>query len=324
MKSKVVRIYEQGPANVLKIEESDVKKLNSNEVMIEHSYAGLNFIDINQRNGAYPLKNLPSIMGMEASGTIVEKGSNVSRFNIGDKVTHCMNPGSFSKLMNLDENRVIKLNNYVELKVAAASTLQGLTSQYLINESFQLKKHHTALVHAAAGGVGQILCQWANKIGARVLGTISTKEKELVAMENGCDYTINYVKDDFVKKVLEITNNKGVDVIFDSVGKNTFQKGIACLAPKGRIVSFGISSGPIEPININQLRSFSGSIATGGLNTYIKDSSEMQKNADAFFKMIMNKDIKINIYKVFSIDDIQEAQMMLENRLSAGSIVLKF
>ena len=324
MKSKVVRIYEQGPANVLKIEESDVKKLNSNEVMIEHSYAGLNFIDINQRNGAYPLKNLPSIMGMEASGTIVEKGSNVSRFNIGDKVTHCMNPGSFSKLMNLDENRVIKLNNYVELKVAAASTLQGLTSQYLINESFQLKKHHTTLVHAAAGGVGQILCQWANKIGARVLGTISTKEKELVAMENGCDYTINYVKDDFVKKVLEITNNKGVDVIFDSVGKNTFQKGIACLAPKGRIVSFGISSGPIEPININQLRSFSGSIATGGLNTYIKDSSEMQKNADAFFKMIMNKDIKINIDKVFSIDDIQEAQMMLENRLSAGSIVLKF
>ncbi len=324
MKSKVVRIYEQGAANVLKIEESDVKKLNSNEVMIEHSYAGLNFIDINQRNGAYPLKNLPSIMGMEASGTIVEKGSNVSRFNIGDKVTHCMNLGSFSKYMNLDESRVIKLNNHVELKVAAASTLQGLTSQYLINESFQLKKHHTALVHAAAGGVGQILCQWANKIGARVLGTISTKEKELIAMENGCDYTVNYVKEDFVKKVLEITDNKGVDVIYDSVGKNTFQKGIGCLAPKGRIVSFGISSGPIEPININQLRSFSGSIATGGLNTYIKDSSEMQKNADAFFKMIMNKDIKINIDKVFSIDDIQEAQMMLENRLSTGSIVLKF
>ena len=324
MKSKVVRIYEQGSANVLKIEESDVKKLNSNEVMIEHSYAGLNFIDINQRNGAYPLKNLPSIMGMEASGTIVEKGSNVSRFNIGDKVTHCMNLGSFSKYMNLDESRVIKLNNHVELKVAAASTLQGLTSQYLINESFQLKKHHTALIHAAAGGVGQILCQWANKIGARVLGTISTKEKERIAMENGCDYTVNYVKEEFAKKVLEITDNKGVDVIYDSVGKNTFQKGIGCLAPKGRIVSFGISSGPIEPININQLRSFSGSIATGGLNTYIKDSSEMQKNADTFFKMIMNKEIKINIDKVFSIDDIQEAQMMLENRLSTGSIVLKF
>lgn len=323
MKSKVVKIYEQGPANVLKIEESDVKKLNSNEVMIEHSYAGLNFIDINQRNGAYPLKNLPSIMGMEASGTIVEKGSNVSKFNVGDKVTHCMNLGSFSKLINLDEKRVIKLNNHIDLKVAAASTLQGLTAQYLINESFQLKDHHTALVHAAAGGVGQILCQWAKKIGARVLGTISTKEKEYIAKENGCDYTINYVKDDFVKKVLEITNNKGADVIYDSVGKNTFQKGITCLAPKGRLVSFGISSGPIEPININQLRSFSGSIATGGLNTYIKDSNEMQRNADAFFKMIRNKDIKINIDRIFPIDDIQEAQTMLESRLSTGSIVLK-
>ena len=323
MKSKVVKIYEQGPANVLKIEESDVKKLNSNEVMIEHSYAGLNFIDINQRNGAYPLKNLPSIMGMEASGTIVEKGTKVSKFNVGDKVTHCMNLGSFSTLINLDEKRVIKLNNHIDLKVAAASTLQGLTAQYLINESFQLKDHHTALVHAAAGGVGQILCQWAKKIGARVLGTISTKEKEYIAKENGCDYTINYVKDDFVKKVFEITNNKGADVIYDSVGKNTFQKGITCLAPKGRLVSFGISSGPIEPININQLRSFSGSIATGGLNTYIKDSNEMQKNADAFFKMIMNKDIKINIDRIFPIDDIQEAQTMLESRLSTGSIVLK-
>ena len=323
MKSKVVKIYEQGPANVLKIEESDIKKLNSNEVMIEHSYAGLNFIDINQRNGAYPLKNLPSIMGMEASGTIVEKGSNVSKFNVGDKVTHCMNLGSFSTLINLDEKRVIKLNNHIDLKVAAASTLQGLTAQYLINESFQLKDHHTALVHAAAGGVGQILCQWAKKIGARVLGTISTKEKEYIAKENGCDYTINYVKDDFVKKVFEITNNKGADVIYDSVGKNTFQKGITCLAPKGRLVSFGITSGPIEPININQLRSFSGSIATGGLNTYIKDSNEMQRNADAFFKMIMNKDIKININRIFPIDDIQEAQKMLESRLSTGSIVLK-
>ena len=323
MKSKVVKIYEQGPANVLKIEESDVEKLNSNEVMIEHSYAGLNFIDINQRNGAYPLKNLPSIMGMEASGTIVEKGGDVSRFNVGDKVTHCMNLGSFSKLINLDEKRVIKLNNHIDLKVAAASTLQGLTAQYLINESFQLKDHHTVLVHAAAGGVGQILCQWAKKLGARVLGTISTKKKEYIAKENGCDYTINYVKDDFVKKVLEITNNKGADVIYDSVGKNTFQKGITCLAPKGRLVSFGISSGPIEPININQLRSFSGSIATGGLNTYIKDSNEMQKNADGFFKMIMNKDIKINIDRIFPIDDIQEAQTMLENRLSTGSIVLK-
>ena len=324
MKSKVVKIYEQGPVSVLKIEESDIKSLNPDEVLIEHSYVGLNFIDINQRNGAYPLKRIPSIMGMEGAGIIVEIGSNVDKFNVGDKVTHCMNLGSYSKFMKLKQDRVIKLKKEVDLKIAAASTLQGLTSQYLVNDSFNLKQQHTVLIHAAAGGVGQILCQWAKKIGAKIIGTVSTKDKEDIAKKNGCSYTINYTEEDFAKTVRLITNDNGVDVIYDSVGKDTLLKGITCLAPKGRIVSFGVSSGPIEPININTLRSFSGSIATGGLNTYIKDSNEMQKNADIFFDMIINNDIKINIDKTFHIDDIQEAQSMLEKRLTKGSIVLEF
>ena len=261
---------------------------------------------------------------MEASGTVREIGSNVSKFNIGDKVTHCMNLGSFSQFMNLDKDRVIKLKNEVDLKIAAASTLQGLTSQYLINHSYKLKKNDTVLVHAAAGGVGQILCQWAKKIGANVIGTVSSLEKENIARQNGCHFTINYSKDDFEKKVLEITKNNGVDVIYDSVGKDTFLKGIGCLAPKGRIVSFGVSSGPIDPININMLRSFSGSISTGGLNTYIKDANEMQMNAEIFFDMILKKDLEINIDKTFHIDEIREAQSILEKRQTTGSIVLKF
>jgi NADPH2:quinone reductase len=161
MKSKIIKIYEQGPINVLKIEESEVNALSQDEVLIEHSYVGLNFIDINQRNGTYPLKTLPSIMGMEGSGIIVETGPNVTKFKVGDKVTHCMNLGSYSQFMRLNQNRVIKLNQEVDLKIAAASTLQGLTAQYLVNESFKLEQHHTVLIHAAAGGVGQILCQWA-------------------------------------------------------------------------------------------------------------------------------------------------------------------
>ena len=309
---------------VLKIEEEELKKLDSNEILIEHSFAGLNFIDINQRRGTYPLKNLPIVLGMEASGTVREIGSNVSKFNIGDKVTHCMNLGSFSQFMNLDKDRVIKLKNEVDLKIAAASTLQGLTSQYLINHSYKLKKNDTVLVHAAAGGVGQILCQWAKKIGANVIGTVSSLEKENIARQNGCHFTIDYSKDDFEKKVLEITKNNGVDVIYDSVGKDTFLKGIGCLAPKGRIVSFGVSSGPIDPININMLRSFSGSISTGGLNTYIKDANEMQMNAETFFDMIIKKDLEINIDKTFHIDKIREAQSILEKRQTTGSIVLKF
>ena len=324
MRTKVIKIYEQGSLEVLKIEEEELKKLDSNEILIEHSFAGLNFIDINQRRGTYPLKNLPVVLGMEASGTVREIGSNVSKFNIGDKVTHCMNLGSFSKLMNLDQDRVIKLKNEVDLEIAAASTLQGLTSQYLINHSYRLKKNDTVLVHAAAGGVGQILCQWAKKIGANVIGTVSSLEKENIARQNGCHFTIDYSKDDFEKKVLEITKNNGVDVIYDSVGKDTFLKGIGCLAPKGRIVSFGVSSGPIDPININMLRSFSGSISTGGLNTYIKDANEMQMNAETFFDMIIKKDLEINIDKTFHIDKIREAQSILEKRQTTGSIVLKF
>jgi|TARA_B110000914_G_scaffold200105_1_gene191542 NADPH2:quinone reductase len=324
MKTKVVKIYEQGSVDVLKIEETDLREINLNEVLIKHEYAGLNFIDINQRKGTYPLKKLPSIMGMEASGTIIQIGSNVTRFNIGDKVTHCMNLGSFSSIMLLPESKVIKLRQEIDLKVAAAATLQGLTAQYLIHESYVLKKNNTILMHAAAGGVGQILCQWANKIGAKVIGTVSTKEKEKIAKENGCHFTINYQEENFKDKIMAITKDNGVDVIYDSVGKDTFSIGLKCLAPKGRLVSFGVSSGSISPIDINSIRSFSGSIATGGLNTFIKEPNEMQKNADKLFDMIYNKKIKVNIEKIIPIEDIKNAQYKMENRLTTGSVILSF
>ena len=324
MKTKVVKIYEQGPKEVLKIEEIDIEEVSQNEVLIKHQFAGLNFIDINQRKGTYPLKKLPSIMGMEAAGTIIQIGSNVTRFNIGDKVTHCMNLGSFSSIMALPESKVIKLKPDVDLKIAAAATLQGLTAQYLLHESYLLKNNSTILMHAAAGGVGQILCQWANQIGAKVIGTVSTKEKEKVAKDNGCHFTINYKEENFKDKVMEITENKGVDVIYDSVGKDTFSIGLKCLALKGRLVSFGVSSGSIDPIDINSIRSYSGSIATGGLNAFIKKTEEMQKNADILFDMISNKKIKVNIEKIIPIEDIKNAQYKMENRLTTGSVILSF
>ena len=324
MKTKVVKIYEQGPKEVLKIEEIDIEEVSQNEVLIKHQFAGLNFIDINQRKGTYPLKNLPSIMGMEAAGTIIQIGSDVTRFNVGDKVTHCMNLGSFSSIMALPESKVIKLKPHIDLKIAAAATLQGLTAQYLLHESYLLKNNSTILMHAAAGGVGQILCQWANQIGAKVIGTVSTKEKEKVAKDNGCHFTINYKEENFKDKVMEITENKGVDVIYDSVGKDTFSIGLKCLALKGRLVSFGVSSGSIDPIDINSIRSFSGSIATGGLNAFIKKTEEMQKNADILFDMISNKKIKVNIENIIPIEDIISAQYKMENRLTTGSVILSF
>ena len=324
MKTKVVKIYEQGPKEVLKIEEIDIEEVSQNQVLIKHQFAGLNFIDINQRKGTYPLKKLPSIMGMEAAGTIIQIGSDVTRFNVGDKVTHCMNLGSFSSIMALPESKVIKLKPDVDLKIAAAATLQGLTAQYLLHESYLLKNNSTILMHAAAGGVGQILCQWANQIGAKVIGTVSTKEKEKVAKDNGCHFTINYKEENFKDKVMEITENKGVDVIYDSVGKDTFSIGLKCLALKGRLVSFGVSSGSIDPIDINSIRSYSGSIATGGLNAFIKKTEEMQKNADILFDMISNKKIKVNIENIIPIEDIISAQYKMENRLTTGSVILSF
>jgi NADPH2:quinone reductase len=235
-----------------------------------------------------------------------------------------MNLGSFSSIMLLPESKVIKLRQEIDLKVAAAATLQGLTAQYLIHESYVLKKNNTILMHAAAGGVGQILCQWANKIGAKVIGTVSTKEKEKIAKENGCHFTINYQEENFKDKIMAITKDNGVDVIYDSVGKDTFSIGLKCLAPKGRLVSFGVSSGSISPIDINSIRSFSGSIATGGLNTFIKEPNEMQKNADKLFDMIYNKKIKVNIEKIIPIEDIKNAQYKMENRLTTGSVILSF
>ena len=324
MKTKVVKIYEQGPKEVLKIEEIDIEEVSQNQVLIKHQFAGLNFIDINQRKGTYPLKKLPSIMGMEAAGTIIQIGSDVTRFNVGDKVTHCMNLGSFSSIMALPESKVIKLKPDVDLKIAAAATLQGLTAQYLLHESYLLKNNSTILMHAAAGGVGQILCQWANQIGAKVIGTVSTKEKEKVAKDNGCHFTINYKEENFKDKVMEITENKGVDVIYDSVGKDTFSIGLKCLALKGRLVSFGVSSGSIDPVDINSIRSYSGSIATGGLNAFIKKTEEMQKNADILFDMISNKKIKVNIENIIPIEDIISAQYKMENRLTTGSVILSF
>ena len=321
MKTKVVKIYKQGEVEELKIEETYLRKTGEDDLVIEHQFCGLNYIDINQRNGLYPLKTLPIEVGMEAAGIVTEIGKNVTNFKPGDKVCHCMNIGSFSKKFVVNQKRVIKLDDKTDLKLAASATLQGLTAQYLLHHSWLLKKDHTLLIHAVSGGVGQLLCQWAKLIGANVIGTVGTKEKENVAKSLGCDFVINYDESDFEKLSLDFTNGKGVDVIYDSVGKSTFHKGINILKKKGRIVSFGFSSGKIEPLDINKLRPISGSIATGGLLTYISDPIEMQNNSNQLFNLINQEKLKISIYKEYKIEEIQKAHYQLENRKTTGKII---
>ena len=185
MKTKAVKIYKQGEVEELKVEETYIRKTGEDDLVIEHQFCGLNYIDINQRNGLYPLKKLPIEVGMEAAGIVTEIGKNVTNFKPGDKVCHCMNIGSFSKKFVVNQKRVIKLDDKTDLKLAASATLQGLTAQYLLHHSWLLKKDHTLLIHAVSGGVGQLLCQWAKLIGATVIGTVGTKDKENVAKSDG-------------------------------------------------------------------------------------------------------------------------------------------
>jgi len=324
MQSKVIQIDQVGGPENMKLRYMDVSEPDKGQVVIKNEMIGLNYIDLMQRGGMHPIsfKEFPATLGMEAAGTIELVGEGVKAFNIGDKVSHCMNLGAYSERMLIDANKLILLDKNTSLEIAAASTLQGLTAQYLLNESWQLKPGQTILVHAAAGGVGLILCQWAKHIGARVIGTVGTEEKADYALQNGCDHTILYSKQDFPDKVKEITDAKGVDVIYDAIGKDTFSKGLTCLAERGRIVCYGFASGPIEPVDITKIRPFSGSIATGALLTYTKNSNERQKNANQLFGLINKGVLKISINQKYSLEEVQLAHRDLAGRKTIGSSIL--
>ena len=324
MQSKAVQIDQVGGPEELKYRNIILDAPTKGQVLIKHEAIGLNYIDIMQRNGNHPLafKNFPVTLGMEAAGIIEAIGQDVKGFSVGDKVSHCMVIGSYSEKMLINANRLILLDENTSLDIAAACTLQGLTAQYLLHESWHLKSNHTVLIHAAAGGVGLILCQWAKYIGAKVIGTVGTEEKSDLALKYGCDHTILYSKEDFSTKVKDITEDKGVDVVYDAIGKDTFNKGLSCLAEKGRIVCYGFASGPIQPVDISVLRPFSQSIATGGLMTYTKNPIERQKNSEQLFNLINKGVLKININQKYSLQDATLAHKDLSGRKTTGSSIL--
>ena len=324
MQSKAVQIDQVGGPEELKYRNIIIDSPTKGQVLIKHEAIGLNYIDIMQRNGNHPLafKNFPVTLGMEAAGIIEAIGKDVKGFSVGDKVSHCMVIGAYSEKMLINANRLILLDENTSLDIAAASTLQGLTAQYLLHESWHLKSNQTVLIHAAAGGVGLILCQWAKYIGAKVIGTVGTEEKSDLALKYGCDHTILYSKEDFSTKVKDITENKGVDVVYDAIGKDTFNKGLSCLAEKGRIVCYGFASGPIQPVDISVLRPFSQSIATGGLMTYTKNPIERQKNSEQLFNLINKGVLKININQKYSLQDATIAHRDLSGRKTTGSSIL--
>ena len=320
---KEVKIQKAGGPEVLKLEEITLGKPGNDEVLIEHVAIGLNYIDTYHRSGLYPLK-LPSGIGMEASGIIKELGPNVSNFSVGDKIAYAGQPlGGYSTHRIYPTKNIVKVPENVDLNIAGTLMTKGLTAFYLLHKTYPLKKGETILFHAAAGGVGQILCQWAKSLGVKVIGTVGSDEKVDLAKKYGCEEVINYSKEDFAKKVLALTNGTGVPVVYDGVGKSTFEKSCECLEIRGTMISFGNASGALDPINVTKVLQPKGLYFTRpSMQQYLRTNEEINEAASALFEKISSGDIKIEIFKKYKLDEVETAHRDLEARKIIGPAII--
>lgn len=320
---KAVKIKKNGGPEVLDLEEITLRKPVKDEVLIEHAAIGLNYIDTYHRSGLYPLM-LPSGLGMEASGIIKEVGPDVSNFSVGDRVAYAAIPlGSYSSHRIYKTTNLVKVPKEIDLNIAAAIMTKGLTTYYLLHKTYPVSGDETILFHAAAGGVGQIFCQWAKSLGCKVIGTVGNEEKVEIAKKNGCDEIINYNKEDFAKKVMEITDGKGVPVVYDGVGKSTFEKSLECLSVRGMMVSFGNASGALDPINVSKMLQPKGLyFIRPSMGQYLSTNQELSEAAKVLFEKISSGKVKIEIFKKYKLDDIKQAHIDLENRKITGPAVI--
>ena len=320
---KAVKIKKNGGPEVLDIEEITLRKPIKSEVLIEHAAIGLNYIDTYHRSGLYPLM-MPSGLGMEASGIIKEVGPDVSNFSVGDSVAYAALPlGSYSSHRIYRTQNLIKVPKEIDLNIAAAIMTKGLTTYYLLHKTYPVLGNETILFHAAAGGVGQIFCQWAKSLGCKVIGTVGSEEKIKIAKKNGCDEIINYNKEDFAKKVMEITNGKGVPVVYDGVGKSTFEKSLECLSVRGTMVSFGNASGSLDPINVPKMLQPKGLFfVRPSMGQYLGNNQELNEAAKTLFEKISSGKVKIEIFKKYKLDQIVQAHKDLEGRKILGPAVI--
>ena len=320
---KSIIIKKNGGPEVLELTDVNVGSPGPDEIKVTNHAIGLNFIDTYHRSGLYPLK-LPSGIGLEAAGKVDEIGSNVSEFNKGDNIAYASIPlGAYSQQRIIPAKIAVKVPDGISHELAATIMTKGLTTHYLICKTYKLKAGETILFHAAAGGVGQIFAQWANSIGAKVIGTVGSDEKIKIAEENGYAHVINYTKDDFAKKVMEITNNEGVTAVFDGVGKNTFKGSLACLKTRGMMVSFGNASGPLDPVNVPKDIQPKGLYLTRpSIGQYFTNRKELQAGADAVFEKIKFGMIKIKIFKKYKLSEAKQAHEDLEARKLTGPVIL--
>ena len=322
--TKAILVRQHGNGDVLEYEQMPLSDPGPGEVRIRHHAIGLNFIDVYYRTGLYPPPSLPFVPGMEAAGVVEAVGERVDEIAVGDRVAYAGGPlGAYAQARNFPAERLVKIPSEISHREAAAMMLKGMTAEYLLCRTHPVKAGETILVHAASGGVGQILCQWASAVGARVIGTVGNEEKAAVAEKLGCRHTINYSRENIPQQVLEITEGKGVPVVYDSVGRNTFEASLACLAPRGLLVSFGQSSGKVPPFDITEL-SQKGSlyITRPTLLDYVKTTEQLRTSAESLFDMFRKGALKINIGQEYALDDVRRAHDDLENRRTSGSTVL--
>ena len=320
---KAVKIERNGGPEVIKIEEITLDKPGNDEVLIEHVAIGLNYIDNYHRSGLYPLK-LPSGIGIEASGIIKEVGPNVVNFSVGDKVAYAAMPlGAYSTHRIFPSKNLVKVPDGIDLNLAATLMTKGLTTYYLLHKTYPVSSGETILFHAAAGGVGQIFCQWAKSLGCKVIGTVGSDDKISIAKKNGCDEVINYSKEDFSKKVMELTDEKGLPVVYDGVGKSTFEKSLQCLKTRGMMVSFGNASGSLSPIDVTKMLQPKGLFfVRPSMGQYLTASEELNEASKVLFEKISSGKVKVQIFKKYKLDDIQQAHIDLEARKTTGPAVI--
>ena len=320
---KAVKIKKNGSPEVLDLEEITLRKPIKDEVLIEHAAIGLNYIDTYHRSGLYPLM-MPSGLGMEASGIIKEVGPDVSNFSVGDRVAYSAIPlGAYSSHRIYKTKNLVKVPKEIDLNIAAAIMTKGLTTYYLLHKTYPVSGNETILFHAAAGGVGQIFCQWAKSLGCKVIGTVGSEEKIEIAKKNGCDEIINYNKEDFAKKVMEITGGKGVPVVYDGVGKSTFEKSLECLSVRGMMVSFGNASGALDPINVPKMLQPKGLyFIRPSMGQYLSTNQELSEAAKVLFEKISSGKVKIEIFKKYKLEEAIQAHKDLEARKIIGPAII--
>ncbi|MNJ95901.1 Quinone oxidoreductase 1 [compost metagenome] len=321
--TKAIRISSVGGPEVMEYVDVDLPAPGPGEALIRQHACGLNYIDVYFRMGTYP-QQLPAGLGMEGAGVVEAVGAGVTHIRPGDRVAYAGRPpGAYAEARVLPADVLVKLPQAISYETAAAMMLQGLTVQYLFRRTFRLQGGETILFHAAAGGVGLIACQWARALGVTMIGTVGSDEKAELAKAHGCVHTINYNKENFVERVKEITGGKGVPVVYDSIGKDTFTGSLDCLSPLGMLVSFGGASGPVPPFSLNELASRGSLFVTRpSLFNYIARRDDLETMAAELFGMVESGKIKIGINQRYALKDVAQAHRDLESRKTTGSTIL--